>query len=55
MKLVTHVWFRGQANELRNACWSHLLIDDLIPHLLGEPGAAPPAPPLLSLVARERR
>ena len=31
MKQVTHAWFRGQANELRNACWSHVLLDDLMP------------------------
>lgn len=31
---VTHAWFRGQSNELRNACWSHLFLDDLMPRLL---------------------
>lgn len=31
---VTHAWFCGHANELRNACWDHLLFDDLMPELL---------------------
>ena len=31
---VTHAWFRGQSNELRNACWSHILLDDIMPQLL---------------------
>jgi uncharacterized LabA/DUF88 family protein len=34
MKQVTHCWFRGQASELRNACWDHILLDDLMPTLL---------------------
>ncbi len=33
MKQVTHVWFKGHANELRNACWSHVQLDDLMPLL----------------------
>jgi uncharacterized LabA/DUF88 family protein len=39
MKQVTHAWFRGHAHELRNACWDHLLFDDLMNDLLP---AAPP-------------
>lgn len=34
MKQVTHAWFRGHANELRNACWSHILFDDLLAELV---------------------
>ncbi|MHB1074006.1 MAG: NYN domain-containing protein [Gemmatimonadaceae bacterium] len=34
MKQVTHGWFKGQSNELRNACWDHVLFDDLMPELL---------------------
>lgn len=34
MKQVTHAWFKGHAHELRNACWDHLLFDDLMPQLL---------------------
>lgn len=37
MKQVTHAWFRGHAHELRNACWDHVLFDDLMPQLV--PGA----------------
>jgi uncharacterized LabA/DUF88 family protein len=33
MKQVTHAWFRGQSNELRNASWDHMLFDDLMPEL----------------------
>ncbi len=34
MKQVTHVWFRGHANELRNACWNHLFLDDMMETLV---------------------
>jgi uncharacterized LabA/DUF88 family protein len=34
MKQVTHAWFKGHSNELRNACWDHLLLDDLMPELI---------------------
>lgn len=34
MKQITHCWFRGQASELRNACWDHMHLDDLMPELL---------------------
>lgn len=30
MKQVTHAWFRGRSNELRNACWDHINLDDLM-------------------------
>lgn len=33
-KQVTHAWSRGQSQELRNACWSHVLSDELMPELL---------------------
>ena len=33
MKQVTHAWFKGQANELRNACWDHLYFEDLMASL----------------------
>lgn len=33
-KQVTHAWFRGQSQELRNACWSHVLFDNLMAELL---------------------
>ena len=33
MKQVTHAWFKGRSNELRNACWNHVLFDDLMPSL----------------------
>jgi uncharacterized LabA/DUF88 family protein len=36
MKQVTHAWFRGQAGELRNACWNHLLLDELMPPLVDD-------------------
>jgi uncharacterized LabA/DUF88 family protein len=32
---ITHAWFRGQAMELRNACWEHIHFDDMMPDLLG--------------------
>jgi uncharacterized LabA/DUF88 family protein len=34
MKQVTHAWFRNHAFELRNACWDHMLFDDLMAELL---------------------
>ena len=34
MKQVTHAWFKGQSNELRNACWDHVYFEDLMPALL---------------------
>jgi hypothetical protein len=34
MKQVTHAWFKGHAYELRNACWDHVLFDDLMPQLI---------------------
>lgn len=34
MKQITHAWFKGHAHELRNACWDHLLFDDLMSQLL---------------------
>lgn len=34
-KQITHAWFRGQATELRNACWDHIHFDDMMPALLG--------------------
>ena len=33
MKQVTHGWFKGSSNELRNACWDHLYFDDLMGNL----------------------
>ena len=33
MKQVTHGWFKGSSNELRNACWDHVYFDDLMPNL----------------------
>lgn len=36
-KQITHAWFRGQAMELRNACWEHIHFDDMLPELLGWP------------------
>ena len=32
---VTHAWFKGSSNELRNACWDHLHFDDLMPSIIG--------------------
>lgn len=34
-KQITHAWFRGQATELRNACWEHMHFDDMLSDLLG--------------------
>lgn len=34
MKQITHAWFKGHANELRNACWDHILFDDLMAGLI---------------------
>lgn len=34
-KQITHAWFRGQATELRNACWEHVHFDEMMPELLG--------------------
>ncbi|MCC7033831.1 MAG: NYN domain-containing protein [Acidobacteria bacterium] len=34
MKQVTHAWFKGHSNELRNACWDHLYFDDLMSKLI---------------------
>ncbi|HYW14437.1 MAG TPA: hypothetical protein VE871_20895 [Longimicrobium sp.] len=36
MKQITYAWFRGQASELRNACWNHVHFDDLMPDLLAD-------------------
>jgi uncharacterized LabA/DUF88 family protein len=36
-KQITHAWFRGQAMELRNACWEHVHLDELMGELLGWP------------------
>lgn len=33
-KNVTHLYFRPLGAELRNACWNHLYIDDLMAQLL---------------------
>lgn len=35
-RLITHVWWRGHAHELRTACWDHILIDNLMPELIPE-------------------
>lgn len=34
-KRVIHAHIRPQGQELRNACWSHMFIDDLMAELLG--------------------
>ena len=34
MKQITHAWFKGHANELRNACWNNIAFDDLMPRLV---------------------
>lgn len=34
MKQVSHVGFRGQGQEIRNACWEHFYIEDLMPQLV---------------------
>lgn len=39
-KQVTHAWFRGHANELRNACWDHIHFDTLMGELVPEAVAA---------------
>lgn len=31
---VIHAHFRPQGQQLRNACWSHIFLDDLMPELL---------------------
>lgn len=33
MKQVTHIGFRGYGSEIRNACWDHRHLEDLIPKL----------------------
>lgn len=44
MKRITHAWFRGQASELRNACWNHIhfedFMGDLLPRTAGRATAA---------------
>ena len=34
-KRVIHAYIRPQGQELRNACWSHVYLDDLMDELLG--------------------
>ena len=34
-KRVIHAYFRPLGQELRNACWSHMFVDDLMAELLG--------------------
>lgn len=34
-KQVVHAFFKGMANELMTACWSHIFVDDHIAELLG--------------------
>ena len=34
-KRVIHAYIRPQGQELRNACWSHVFLDDLMDELLG--------------------
>jgi hypothetical protein len=33
-KQIVHAYFRGKSDELRNACWKHVFIDDLMSDLL---------------------
>ncbi|MBI4468397.1 MAG: NYN domain-containing protein [Acidobacteria bacterium] len=33
-KQVIHAFFRGKSDELRNACWKHIFIDDSLAELL---------------------
>lgn len=41
-KQIIHAFFRGRSDELRNACWKHIFLDDLVPLL------ASPSPPAAS-------
>lgn len=42
-KQIVHAFFRGKSDELRNACWKHIFIDDMMSDLL--PAAAIPVQP----------
>ena len=33
-KQIVHVFFRGKSDELRNACWKHIFIDDFMVDLI---------------------
>lgn len=33
-KHIVHAYFRPHGQELRNACWTHLYLDDLMDELL---------------------
>ena len=43
---IIHAFFRGRSDELRNACWKHIFIDDLMAALV--PASAHPVLPLSS-------
>lgn len=47
-KQIIHAYFRGKSDALRNACWSHIFIDDLMTGLVPSLGAAAAIPPTRS-------
>jgi uncharacterized LabA/DUF88 family protein len=45
-KQIVHAYFRGKSDELRNACWKHIFIDDMMSDLLPAAPAGSTAPTL---------
>lgn len=39
-KQIIHAFFRGRSDELRNACWKHIFIEDSMANLVPPPPAA---------------
>lgn len=44
-KQIIHAYFRGKSDELRNACWKHIFLDDFMSDLV-----PPPSHPSISAV-----
>lgn len=47
-KQIVHAFFRGKSDELRNACWKHIFIDDNMTTLVPPGTPTPPATPSVS-------
>ena len=43
-KQIIHAFFRGRSDELRNASWKHIFINDLMPRLLPQSRVVTPDP-----------
>lgn len=40
-KQIIHAFFRGKSDELRNACWKHIFLDDFMSELLPKSPTSP--------------